>query len=105
MGIFSLDTRAADTVTGFASALESSSDVSVVVSGAIVRIWGTSQQVENVSKAIEAIVSKIHGERRRGLARGGSAWGGGVSTGSLIHSLVLALRGTRSIVPCPRRVH
>eukprot|EP00904_Undaria_pinnatifida_P001797 jgi/Undpi1/11618/HiC_scaffold_30.g13913.m1 len=57
MGIFSVDTRASDTILGFASALESSKDVSVVVWGAVVRIWGTLQQVHNVSKAIEAIVS------------------------------------------------
>ena len=98
-----MDTRASDTILGFASALESSKDVSVVVWGAVVRIWGTLQQVHNVSKAIEAIVSKIRVERRRGLAWGGSARGAGwgVCIGSLIRFLVLALRGMRAIARAP----
>lgn len=44
------------TIEGLASVLSTSSDVSVRIDGAIVKIAGTELQVFNVARAIEAVV-------------------------------------------------
>lgn len=48
------------TIEGLASAFASCDDVSVRIDGAIVKVAGAEQQVLQVSRAIEAIVSAPH---------------------------------------------